>query len=833
MNTRQRPELLSPAGNWNAARAAVENGADAIYFGLDCGFNARYRAANFGTDDLAGLMTMLRSRGVRGYVTMNTLVFASEMPSLVNVIERVADAGVDAVLVQDFGVARLVREICPQLEIHASTQMSLTSAETIAAVAERLHLARVVLARELSVSEIAKITAATSVPVEVFIHGALCVAYSGQCLTSESLGGRSANRGQCAQACRLPYDLIADGVQRDLGDIQYLLSPQDLAGYEAIDALIDAGVASLKIEGRLKTPEYVAGMTAKYRSAIDASMARQPSPIDDNARREMELSFSRGFTPGWLDGNDHKRLVPGLTSAKQGIRLGTVIDKTKTSVCIRATAPVATGDGIAIATEPMIGSRVYEIDIDHAGDTWLDLGRGFDTGGVEIDTIVYKNDDPKLNRRLRSTYDREDANARTQIDIKVTAHAGSPLRISAQAGHVTASVFGQDNLPVAMRRPIDAETLREKVGALGGTTFELATFEADIVGNPMVPLGGIKRLRRQLTDQITAALSSPPKRGINVAAGRQLLMPIEDAPASDITDIRTSGFESASRPTSHLAVLCRTLDQVRSVAPEVDQLMVDLHDVRQYREAVEIARASGTSIAIASVRIQKPGEMGLLRVLPRVKPDAILCRNLAALEFARQHDIAAIADFSLNVTNHRSAEFIRSLGAQRMTASYDLNADQLSDLIESIPSSWIEVVLHQHMPMFHMEHCVYCSVMSPGTNKTNCGRPCDVHQVNLRDRVGALHVLQADVACRNTLYNERPQSGAEIVDELRSRGVVNFRVELLEEDAKDAVDTIRLYRRLLNDQINAETLLRTLGASNRVGVTRGTLEEKRNPLAIL
>ena len=181
-------------------------------------------------------MRTLRRRGVRGYTTINTLVFPSELPRLVPLIQRIAEAGVDAVLVQDFGVARLVRTICPELEIHASTQMSLTSAETIE-VASRLGLSRAVLARELSVDEIGKIASATDVPLEVFIHGALCVAYSGQCLTSESLGGRSANRGQCAQACRLPYELICDGETKDLDEVRYLLSPQDLAGYEAIVAL--------------------------------------------------------------------------------------------------------------------------------------------------------------------------------------------------------------------------------------------------------------------------------------------------------------------------------------------------------------------------------------------------------------------------------------------------------------------------------------------------------------------------------------------------------------------------------------------------------------------
>ena len=271
-----RPELLAPAGDRDCVRAAIENGADAVYFGLDTGFNARARAKNFDVADLPQLMGDLHRRGLKGYVTLNTLVFTSELPEVEKLVREIAIAGLDAVLVQDLGLVRLIRAICPDLPIHASTQMTMTSSQTIAAAAE-LGVSRVVLARECSLDEICRIRRESDMPVEVFVHGALCVAYSGQCLTSESLGGRSANRGQCAQACRLPYDLICDGRDVDLGEQKYLLSPQDLAAYDLIPELIAAGVCSFKIEGRLKTPEYVANIFKRYRQAIDAALAAQPT----------------------------------------------------------------------------------------------------------------------------------------------------------------------------------------------------------------------------------------------------------------------------------------------------------------------------------------------------------------------------------------------------------------------------------------------------------------------------------------------------------------------------------------------------------------------------
>ena len=273
--TQRKPELLAPAGDWECARAAVENGADAIYFGLDR-FNARMRASNFTEADLPRLMDFLHRRGVKGYVTFNTLVFEDEMLAAEQYLRTIIAAGVDAAIVQDVGICRLIRRISPDFPIHASTQMTVTSAAGVE-FARDLGASLVVLARECSIKEIEKIPVST-LPLEVFVHGALCVAYSGQCLTSEALGGRSANRGECAQACRMPYELVSDGKTVPLGDRRYLLSPQDLAGLDVLPDLVRAwGVMSLKIEGRLKSPEYVANITRVYRG-IDQSAALPNGP---------------------------------------------------------------------------------------------------------------------------------------------------------------------------------------------------------------------------------------------------------------------------------------------------------------------------------------------------------------------------------------------------------------------------------------------------------------------------------------------------------------------------------------------------------------------------
>jgi putative protease len=262
--------------------------------------------------------------------------------------------------------------------------------------------------------------------------------------------------------------------------------------------------------------------------------------------------------------------------------------------------------------------------------------------------------------------------------------------------------------------------------------------------------------------------------------------------------------------------------------------MADLADIRQYRDAVQSAHAAGATILIATPRIQKPDEMGILRVLTHHGADGILVRNFAGLRVYAEHGLPMVADFSLNATNELTVDHLRSAGAVRVTASYDLNREQLVDLVGAVPGGWLEIVIHQHMPMFHMEHCVFCAVLSPGTNKHNCGRPCDVHQVRLRDRVGMEHTLTADVGCRNTLFNATPQSAAEAVPQLIARGVRDFRVEFLPEATTDEVGgTLGLYRQLLRGDLTGKDVWTSLRAANRVGVTRGSMEERRNPLAIL
>jgi putative protease len=909
-----RLELLAPAGDRDCVAAAVENGADAVYFGLTRGFNARARSANFPIESVAELMTFLRRRGVKGYLTLNTLVFPSELAEVEQTIRQVAAAGVDALLVQDLGLARLVRGICPDMPIHASTQMTLTSAECIEALRE-FGIERVVLPRELSIDEIRAIHRGTGVRLEAFVHGALCVAYSGQCLTSESIGGRSANRGQCAQACRMTYELVCDGQDVDLREMKYLLSPQDLAAYDLIPELIAAGVSAFKIEGRLKTAEYVAAATRHYRQAIETAMAGMPVELAPRDVEEMEVSFSRGFSHGWLQGCDHKALVPGLSSSKRGVYLGQVTAVGRSRVEIELAASIKRGDGIVFegdrSEDAEQGGRVYEVFQDgRSVEGSVAAGRvelAFAHDAFRLDQIVpgqklWKTDDPEIARRLRKSFSGATPQRRVPLEVSVEAAVGRPLVIEARASSgAHCRLESPQALEEARKHPLTAEMLAEQLGRLGGTVYQLQRLDARVEGQPMIPLSVLGKLRHALVEQLDASLAEPPPRTIAAepvlpglresmagAAGEHVF-PRSEAPLRNASP-RSSASSSCgatqesldtsskrsfgevcsqagaweqgreagaweqgreagaseqgreagaseqgpdSQPQIH--VLCRSLAQLQAVLEcGVRSVMVDFQDIRQYREAVQQAHAAGAEILLATPRIEKPAELGIFRVLEKHPAEGILVRNLAGLAFFRELPLRRVADFSLNAANELSAQWLRAHGADRVTACYDMNRDQLLDLVRAVPPEWLEVVIHQHMPLFHMEHCVFCATLSPGTDKTNCGRPCDRHTVELRDRIGMLHPLTADVGCRNTLFNARPQSAAEAVPLLLERGVRHFRVELLRDAA--AAETARivgLYRDLLAGRVSGSDVWRQLRAANRVGVTRGTLEERRNPQAIV
>ncbi len=823
-------------------RAAVANGANAVYFGLDH-FNARFRATNFERTKLAETMQYLHRHNVRGYVTLNTLIFTNELAEIVQILGELVAADVDAIIVQDLGLAELARRVAPNLVVHGSTQMTLTEPRAIEFV-RRLGVQRVILARELAIKDIRAITAATSMPVEVFVHGALCVSYSGQCLTSEALGGRSANRGQCAQACRLPYEMVVDGETRDFGERAYLLSPLDLAAPDLIERLLDAGVVSFKIEGRLKTASYVAATSQTYRAALDAAINKQPFVMSRSAEIDLQQSFSRGFAPGFLAGIDHQRLVPARFPKARGVRVGKVhsTGRDELIVCLdpeHEPAILKPGDGFVLdeghPEQDEQGGRVYSVErlappkITAAEQCPVYLRIGLASGAVNCaaispGAILWRTDDPDLRKRMEQTFARDKVVNPEPLHWQIHGTFGGPVELHGTdvcRGTIAKAIWAGP-LEIARKHPLDAAVLAEQLGRLGESPFLLGKIDNQLPANCMLPKSVLNDLRRQVVEQLLAFRQ----------AGRDKIFRPQEL-TSELAAIHAQR-QPPVQLLPRLSVLARNEEQLCAVLDwqptkagiELEAVYCDWEDVRRYRAAVELARSAGKTIGLATLRIMKPGEEGLLSIIARAEPDRILVRNLGALEYFREvrPELPLHGDFSLNVTNPITASLLIKAGIRRLVPSLDLNWEQLADLLKHSDPAWFEPIVHQHLPMFHNEHCIFAAMLSQGKDWRDCGRPCDLHRVELRDRVGSEFPLVADTGCRNTVYNSVPQSAAEYLPRMMGLGVRHVRVDLLRENTAETFELLDTYARVLGGEIPAKNTFKQLAVLSQLGVTRGTLE---------
>ena len=537
------------------------------------------------------------------------------------------------------------------------------------------------------------------------------------------------------------------------------------------------------------------------------------------------MAFSRGLYSGWMHGVNHQELVHARYGKKRGAFLGTVAAVGRAHLDLKlGNAPVRPGDGIVIDqgadTDNEQGGRVYEVSPQRDGIIRLAFEHGkIDFGKVRVGDRIWKTDDPHLNRELRKSWSGEIPKPKRKLDVIVTGRAGQPLRIEARCGDAAASVESQMPLEIAQKRPLNDETLRAQLGRLGETDFELGTLENLLEGEVILPVSELNRLRRELVTQLETNLHETIRHPELVEGSVQPVIP------QRLQALAKTRESSLRIENTLLTVLCRSLEQIEvALRLGVTEIYADFEDIRRYKDAVDLVRQRGAAqILLATPRIQKAGEQGFFKLIENARPDGVLIRNLGAMDYFRASGLRRVGDFSLNVANPLTAELLMAEKLERLTVSYDLNAGQVLDLLRAAPPSWFEITLHQHIPMFHMEHCVFAAFLSDGTDYTNCGRPCDTHRVELRDRVGLNHPLKADVGCRNTLFHAQAQSGAAFFDAFRRENPAAFRVELLLENAEESERTLRGYQRLLAAEITGPTLIRELNLRSQLGVTTGTL----------
>ena len=842
-STRPSPELLLPVGTREMLEAAVANGADAVYFGVPH-WNARGRTGDFSLEDVGEMIRYARVRGVRTFLAMNVLVFERELRELPEFLAKVISLEPDAFIIQDIGLARLIRAIAPTQEIHASTQMTLASAESVN-LAAKLGFNRAVLARELSLKEIARIKEATPLELEVFIHGALCVSYSGQCLTSENFGGRSANRGQCAQSCRLPYRIFVDGKEYRDTDAQYLFSPHDLCALPRLGELEEIGVNSFKVEGRLKSPEYVAAVAKAYRKALNRL------PLDGKDMEPLEVLFSRGLRAGWLDGDNHQDLVDGSFSNHHGLFLGTVakvergqvivglddslIENSSSAGLILGMGP-RPGDGILFENAALgvsIGSRLYASQVTHLPHTKrgdpkylrLEFGRDFDTRQIAIGMKVYRNDSPALEKELRKTFtDREQAK-RIPVNMELSGNIGGLLKLAVYDVPRNRIEVESDTALEAARNADGkaGDKLRDlaqkELSGLSATAYSLRDLEIDVERGAFIPGKLLRTLRQKAIELLDAKRCEWKELNPSAVAGRALLNSVKFGKTATQS---TANDATNTRPV--ISVLVRSPEQIAALEGlDIDNIVMDFDWGVKYDEPLEQIRELGFKAGMATLRIHKPGESHYLKNILRLCPDFALVRNLGALSILKESGIPLAGDYSLNAANCLSYDWLLSQGLQTQHPSWDLNSTQLFDLLDDIDGSRMELTLHQYMPAFHSEYCAFARALTTGRRFPECGKICTQHKVEILDHKGERHFLQSDAECRNTLFVGKPQSALKLLPDLRAAGVNHFRLEMLQEDAATVRKKALIYTQAIRGKISIDEAIRKAGVEEKYGLSEGQL----------
>lgn len=819
-------ELLAPAGSREAFIAAIENGANAVYLAGQH-FGARAYAANFDEATLREAIRFAHLREVAVHVTVNTIVADEELRALAAYLRFLYEAGADAILVQDLGAARLARQVVPDLPLHASTQMTVHNLAGVEAL-ERLGFSRVVLARELSLEEIRHICRHSRAEIEVFAHGALCVCYSGQCLMSSLIGGRSGNRGRCAQPCRLPYTLVDENGRDVLGQAagQFLLSPRDLNTVDLLPDLIEAGVASLKIEGRMKRPEYVAVVTKVYRRAMDAAIEKDaPGAPGEEDRRALAQIFNRDFTTAYLMQPPGRAMMSDHKPNNRGLLVGRVVsyDKEKQRVTVKLAEELHRGDEIDFWVKVGGRAAVAVTEIEDEKGRSLPVGRKGETVRLPLNQSVGVHDrlfrvyDAALMETARQTFQTGAPVRRFPIRVHLNAAIGVPVSVrmtTAAGASVTAC---SDFVAVAAQhRALTYEVAYKQMARLGATVYALADFTADIAPDVMVPVSVLNDLRRRGTELLDAvrlkryarpALSSPALTKESAEARPQV--------AKAKLMVSVDSLETARQ------ALDAGADGILFGGDVWHHALLSADD---YRLAWEMAREKGKIIRFNTPRVLReawlPWFKSLLEAFREFPPEGLNVHNLGVLALARDYtDIPLQSDFSLIVYNRMAAAEIKALGVERVTLSPELNFRQIEVLAKACPLP-LEAIVDGYLELMLSAYCAMGSFLG-GVGERACSAPCRKKRYFLKDRKEALFPLVTDGFCQMHVLNSQPLSMLPHLRRLTALGIDRVRIEGRYEGGRSFVDVVERYSAFLQSGALTEEEEKRCQAAEGMSFTRG------------
>ena len=766
-------ELLAPAGSMESIYAAVQMGADAVYIG-GSKFSARAYAFNFDNESLTQAVDYCHIYEVKVYVTLNTLVKDNELKEILEYVGFLYSVGVDALILQDTGLIYLIRSNFPDFEIHASTQMTVHNGEA-ALFLKNIGFKRIVLSRELSLKEIDYISNTLKVETEVFVHGALCICYSGQCLMSSIIGGRSGNRGRCAQPCRLPYSLIDKNTNRT--EQAYLLSPKDICTLDNLKDIVASGTSSLKIEGRMKKPEYVSGVVEIYRRELDNIYNNTTQKLDKDTKILTQLFNREGFSKAYLYGNTGKDMMAYKVPKNSGLPIG----KVATDLTITLLENVALKDGIMFSEDGFSISKIIKngLDVEKAikGDKVLLKPTKFKAGD-----FLYKISDTELMNELSKSY--SDAFKRKiELNLSIEFNVNKPLCISTNYMGKTVSVQGE-LVQVALNKPLDRERIIQNLSKTGDTPFKINEVNFESFEDGFLPMSAINSVRRELTDNIQNYIIGKYKREKNskqINYGKEFKLQGEKKYAETKDNKDNVMPETIIYVTSSeqlRAALEMGFDNI-AINPFMRNCSIDLnkYDSNVYLKVPNIIREEFESIC---QYIQN--NLGKLK--------GIITANLGIINRFNK-EISIIGDYKLNVFNRYAGDFYKSFLTGTCISS-ELNQKEIKEIgvKSSLP---LQIMIYGKYELMVSEYCAIGSVFGGKSKNDTCSEKCNNGCYTLKDRMSEEFSINTDKYCRSYIYNTVPVNLISNIDEIIKNNISSFRLDFIHESYEETIEVLKNY----------------------------------------
>ena len=775
-------ELLAPVGSFEALKAAVQNGANAVYLGGK-DFGARASANNFDRDELKEAVKYAHIRGVQVFVTTNTLRKENEIEDFLEYAKFLYDIDVDAIILQDIGMARLIKRELPDFELHASTQMVAHSLEDVKYL-ESVGFDRVVLAREVTVEEIKYICDNCKADIEVFVHGALCVCYSGQCLMSSMIGNRSGNRGRCAQPCRQRYELIdvyTGEVVNSNGD--YLLSPRDLNAIEEIDKVIDAGVHSLKIEGRMKRPEYVATVIDGYRKTIDEYLATNKLNVSDETINDLYTIFNRKFTKGLLLGDVGKDMMNSQLPNNQGLYVGTVVDYNKKAkrLKIKLANTLKKGDGINLGGGT-IGRIIKNGNIETIGYKGETIELDF-VGEARKGQIVFKTSDSELMDRVQATFTQDKEFVKNIIDAKITIKLGQKPILTLKDRHSNeATIEGDKIVEEAMKVALSKEKVETQLRKLGNTPYELDLLEIELDDNVSLPISLLNQMRRDCIELLDKERVSIKNRKYK----------------NKIVKYKPVLYNRNKQ--QGISVKVKNLEQLESALEcGVDRIYYE--DTNTIDKAMSLAMKYNKKVIYSAPRIIRNKEYNHLAKANNAGVESVQVGNYGSIDYFKDKKLNI--DYYLNAFNSETINYYKEIGADTLCISQELNINEIKETIKYTDIN-IESVVYGYTPLMITEYCPM-GVIVRDCKKDKRVAKCKESIYALRNSKGDEFRVSQDIFCRSTIYNSNVTCMLDNLYELHEIGINVLRLDFTLEDKGTVKEVIEAYQEVLSNDYKLGT----------------------------